>query len=116
MNGDAVMNFHAAQAATGEADSDSLIRCERALEAMLTNRGNPVRDVDRVLADNHRFVFGHCLRAALIVRTDDTGARSKLVASATAIEALCPDISEPAHRHAAAARAWLAGDQALAVE
>ena len=110
------MNFYAAQGATAESVSDSLTRCERALEAMLTNRGTPARDVDRLLTDDPRFVFGHCLRAAFIVRADDVAARSKLVASVNAIEALCPDVSDRVHRHAAAARAWLAGNQALAVE
>ena len=33
-----------------------------------------------------------------------------------AIEAACPDIDDPARRHAAAARAWLEGDPALALE
>ena len=110
------MNFHAAKSASAEIDSDSLMRCGRALEALLTNRGNPARDVDQVLADDPQFVFAHCLRAGLIVRTDDTAARSKLVASVTALEAICPDVGDPARRHAAAARAWLDGNQALAVE
>jgi tetratricopeptide (TPR) repeat protein len=61
-------------------------------------------------------VFGHCLRAALIVRADDAAARSTLAASVAAIEAACPDLNDPARRHAVAARAWLEGDPALAVE
>jgi tetratricopeptide (TPR) repeat protein len=69
-----------------------------------------------VLAHDPQFVFGHCLRAALIVLADDDAARLKLVASVTAIEAECPDLDDPARRHAFAARAWLDGDQALAVE
>ena len=43
-------------------------------------------------------------------------ARSKLIASVTAIEAECPDTDDPARRHAAAARAWLDGDETLAAE
>jgi tetratricopeptide (TPR) repeat protein len=105
-----------AEAASSETNTDSLIRCERALEALLTNRGDPSRGVDRVLADDPQFVFGHCLRAAIIVRADDVAARSKLVASVTTIEEICPDIDNPARRHASAARAWLDGNQALAVE
>src|SRR5262249_45324947 len=56
------------------------------------------------------------LRAAIIVRADDIAARSKLFASVTALETMCPDLDDPARRHAAAARAWLDGDEALAVE
>ena len=83
---------------------------------MLTNRGNPSVEIDQILADDPQFVFGHCLRAALIVRADDFTARSKVVASVTAIETICPDINHPARRHASAALAWLDGAQALAVE
>src|SRR5262249_30243462 len=96
--------------------SESLLRCDRALEDLLANRGTPARDVDQVLANDPQFILGHCLRAATIVRTDDIAARSKLVASVTMLEAMCPDAGDPASRHAAAARAWLDGDQALAGE
>lgn len=99
-----------------KADLDSLARCKRALELMLTNRGNPACEVERVLSKDPELVFGHCLRAALTVRADDFAARSKVVASVTAIEAICPDINHPARRHALAARAWLDGDQVLAAE
>jgi tetratricopeptide (TPR) repeat protein len=69
-----------------------------------------------VLADDPECVFGHCLRAALIVCADQAAARSSLAVSVAAIEAACPDADDRAHRHAAAARAWLDGDSALAVE
>jgi tetratricopeptide (TPR) repeat protein len=69
-----------------------------------------------VLADAPHSVFGHCLRAALVVCADADAARSTLAASVAAIEAACPDMDDPARRHAAAARAWLDGDPALAVE
>ena len=39
-----------------------------------------------------------------------------LAASVAIIEASCPDIDDPARQHAAAARAWLEGDPALALE
>ena len=57
--------------ATVEPNADLLARCEHALELLLTHRGNPSAEVDRVLADDPQCVFGHCLRAALIVLADD---------------------------------------------
>ena len=102
--------------ASGEADVDSRARCERAVELLLTHRGNPSIEVDQVLADNPQFVFGHCLRAALIVRADNEAARATLFASVTTIKAECADVEDPARRHASAARAWFDGNQALAVE
>jgi tetratricopeptide (TPR) repeat protein len=112
----AAARLDAAEPATAAADRDSLARCERALELLLTNRGNPAVEVERVLVDDPQCVFGHCLRAALIVRADDDSARSTLAASVAAIEAACPDKDDPARRHAAAAHAWLEGDPVLAVE
>src|SRR5262245_62820422 len=104
------------QTVSPTARTHSLLRRDRVLEDLLTNRGNPFHDVNLVLADDPQFILGHCLRAAIIVRADDIAARSKLVASVTALETMCQDVADPARRHAAAARAWLDGDEVLAVE
>src|SRR5215831_17435379 len=112
----AALKLRAAKAAIVEPHSDTLRRCDHALELLLTHRGNPSVEIERVLAEDPHSVFGHCLRAAVIVRADASVAQSKLGASVATIEALCPDIDHPARRHAAAARAWLEGDPALAVE
>jgi tetratricopeptide (TPR) repeat protein len=114
-HGVAVMKSCATDFAITETDRVLRERCELALEDALTNRGNPLRDVDRVLSEDSRFVFGHCLRAALIVRADDAASQSRLIASVTAIE-VCPDAGDLARRHASAAHAWLYGDPALAAE
>src|SRR5262245_52957965 len=107
---------HAAGSATGGPNTDSLPRCKHALELLLTHRGNPSAEVERVLTDDPQCMYGHCLRAALIVRADDDATRSLLAASVAAIETACPDVDDPARRHARAARAWLEGDPALAAE
>src|SRR5215510_2354307 len=82
--GDRLTSRYEPQAEYESGHTDSLLRCEHALEALLTNRGKPSCDVDRVLADDPQFILGHCLRAAIIVRADDIAARSKLFASVTA--------------------------------
>jgi tetratricopeptide (TPR) repeat protein len=110
------VRLNATEPASIEADTESSARCEHALELLLTHRGNPSAEVDQVLADDPQCLFGQCLRAPLIVCADATGARSALAASVAAIEAACPDMHDPARRHAAAAAAWLEGDPALAVE
>ena len=74
------------QAEQESGHTDSLIRCESALNDLLTNRGKPSRDLDHILADDPQFIIGHCLRAAIIVRADDIAARSKLLASVTALD------------------------------
>jgi tetratricopeptide (TPR) repeat protein len=99
-----------------QSNAGLLQRCEHALELLHTHRGNPSAEVEGVLADDPQCVFGHCLRAALIVLADDPAARSTLAASVTAIEAVSTGADERARRHAAAARAWLEGDAGLAAE
>jgi len=91
-------------------------RCDHALELLLTHRGNPAAEVDRILADDPRCIFGHCLRAALAVSGDSIGARAAVAASVAAIEEGCSDPNSSARRHAAGARAWLDGDPSLASE
>jgi len=91
-------------------------RFESALEQLLTHRGNPFAEIERLLADDPKSVFGHCLRAASIVSADAIAARPSLALSVAAIEAACPDTQDLAHRHAAAAQAWFEGDSALALE
>jgi tetratricopeptide (TPR) repeat protein len=110
------VRFNAARLASSEADTQSPPRWEDALELLLTHRGNPSAEVDRVLADDPQCVFAYCLKAAIIVCADAAASRFSLAASVAAIEAICPDLHDPARRHAAAARAWLEGDAILAVE
>ncbi len=93
----------------------SRLRCEHVLALMLTQRGDPAAELDRLLADDPGCLSGHCLRAALIVRADEAASRSALVASLAVIEASSMDGGDPARRHAAAARAWLDGDSGLAL-
>jgi tetratricopeptide (TPR) repeat protein len=95
---------------------DTRSACEHILELLLTHRDNPAVEVERLLADHPYSVFGHCLRTAIIVRSNDYTARSTLAESVAVIEAACPDTDAPTRRHAAAARAWLEGDLALAAE
>jgi len=91
-------------------------RCDRAVEQLLTSRGDPTAEVERILAEVPQSVAAHLLRAALIVRADDTGARDRLAASVDFIDSASSQPHEHASRHASAARAWLAGDPVLAVE
>lgn len=85
---------------------------QRALDMMLTQRGDAFVEVERVLAGQPGSVFGHCLRSALIVRSDNPARRSTLAASIAAIEAARPRVGGLALRHLVAARAWLNGDSA----
>ena len=93
-------------------EANNLQRRERALDMLLTQRGDAIAEVERLLTDDPESVFGHCLRAALIVRADSAASRSALAASIAAIEVACSDNDDPTRHHAVAARAWLDGDPA----
>jgi tetratricopeptide (TPR) repeat protein len=110
------MRAQLAKSSYVEKEAGSRRRYENALEALLTNRGDLSRDVDQLLADDPQYILGHCLRAGLIVRGDDAGARSKLMESVNVIEAARTASDDPARYHASAARAWFDGNQALALE
>jgi tetratricopeptide (TPR) repeat protein len=107
-------NTAASNAAQGTAGT--VQRCEHALELLHTHRGNASAEVDRVLADDPQNMFGHCLRAALIVLADDPAARPALAVSVTAMETANTGGDERMRRHTDAARAWLEGDVDLAAE
>jgi tetratricopeptide (TPR) repeat protein len=106
---------HVATPAIAVAQTGSFQRCERALDMLLTQRGDAFAEVERVLSDDPGCVFAHCLRAALIVRADTGAPRPLLAVNIAAIEAACPDTNDPARHHARAARAWLDGDSVHAV-
>jgi len=99
-----------------EREADSTPPLARALEMLYAHRGNPSGELARLLTDDPRNVSAHCLRAALIVQSDDVAARAIVAASVAAILALRPDEHDRANRHARAAHAWLAGDAVLALE
>jgi tetratricopeptide (TPR) repeat protein len=102
--------------ASSESDSNVARRYDCALEEMLSHRGNPAAEIDRILADHPRSVFAHCLRAALIVRNDDHAAKSSVAASIAAIAKARLSRDDPARRHAAAASSWLDGNPPLTLE
>jgi hypothetical protein len=98
------------------AANDPKAICQHALDLLVTHRGDPSREVERALAADPACVAAHGLRLALVVRADSDAGRKALAESLAAIETLRPDPRHPARRHAAAARAWLHGDSALALE
>ena len=93
---------------------DLQARRDQVLELLLTHRGDPLAEIDRVLVDDPHNVSGHCLRAAVTVHGDATAARPRLAASLAAIEVEGLDAGDLTRRHADAARAWLDGDPAAA--
>jgi tetratricopeptide (TPR) repeat protein len=88
----------------------SLAALERATTLAASYVLDPLATVEAALAEDPDFVMGHCLRAALAVMSSEKGAVPMLADSLAAIER-CRGSANPRElAHAAAARAWLAGD------
>ena len=108
------VRLNAAEPASTEADTGSLPRCEHALELLLTHRGNPSAEVDRVLADDPQCVFGSLsARRAHRVRRRRRRAIRHWPRAWPPSRRRARTCDDPARRHAAAARAWLEGDPPL---
>jgi tetratricopeptide (TPR) repeat protein len=94
---------------------DSLERYERAVGLTASYFVDPLAEINETLAAEPDFAAGHALRAALAVMSTEFGAMPMLRESVEAIAALRDRANDRERAHAAAARAWLSGDFALAV-
>jgi tetratricopeptide (TPR) repeat protein len=94
----------------------SLARYEDALTLFHGYFNDPLAAIDAALAEDPGFVMGHCLRAGMIAMATDKTLEPMLRQSVEAAEGLLRTANEREHGHVAAARAWLDGDWAPAVE
>jgi tetratricopeptide (TPR) repeat protein len=88
----------------------SLEKLEQATDLTASYFVDPLATINEAIETDPTFAAGHCLRAALAVMSTERGAMPMLEESVTAIESLGAKANERERRHAAAARAWLAGD------
>jgi tetratricopeptide (TPR) repeat protein len=88
----------------------SLEKLEQAMDLTASFFVDPLATINGALEADPTFAAGHCLRAALAVMSTERGAMPMLEESVTAIESLGAQANERERLHAAAARAWLAGD------
>lgn len=109
------MDESARSTAPAQSPADSRMRCERALSMLHTHRGNAQAEIDRILVDDPACVTAYCLRAVVLILGGAESSRTALAASALAIEA-DPTATDRERRHAAAARAYVDGGPAQALE
>jgi hypothetical protein len=100
----------------GESDPDAARRGTDALTHLLAYRGDPLADIDAIIADHPHSVFAHCLRLAVIVRDDNRGVQAAVAASIAVIMATGSGANDCARRHAVAASLWLTHESARALE
>jgi len=95
---------------------DSLDAFERAQSLFHGYYGDPVGVIDQALAEDPAFVMGHLLRAGMLITASDAYVEPMLRESVEAAERLYGIANDPERRHMAAARTWLDGDFALALQ
>jgi hypothetical protein len=86
---------------------------DRAGEALLGFRADPLAEIDAALAEQPDFAMGHAFRAGLMVMAAERPAAAEGLASVAAGEQL-RHATERERAHLAAARAWCEGELALA--
>ena len=94
----------------------ALERLETAADLFHGYFGDPIATIDKALSEDPDFVMGHCFRAGVLATCTDKALEPELRASVEAGEALWQRANERERGHLAAARAWLDGDLAAAVE
>src|ERR1700754_3474481 len=94
----------------------SLQHYERALDLSLGSFLYPLATIQGALDADPGFASGHCLRAGLMVMASDRSVLPLLAESIEAVEALGRGANDRERAHVAAARTWLEGDMAGAVQ
>lgn len=98
-----------------DSNSDALDGFERALAGFNSYFGNPLAEIDAVLAAHPDFAMAHCLRAGMLLTATEKGALPLALASVKAVESVWKRANDRERRHALAARAWIGGEVERAV-
>jgi hypothetical protein len=97
-------------------NSASLQRYEQALDLSASYFLDPLATIQSALDSDPGFAMGYCLRAGLMVMASDRTVLPLLTESIEAVEAQGGRAHDRERAHAAAARAWLQGDFAGAID
>jgi tetratricopeptide (TPR) repeat protein len=92
------------------ADPKLIETLDRIHEDSLAFAGDPVADIDDLLAEHPDFVLGHCFKAGLLTQSMEVRIYDDMVASVEAAEALAGAANDRERGHIAALRAWIEGD------
>lgn len=86
---------------------EALDRCH---ELSLTFAGDPLGEIDKLLAEHPDFVMGHCFKAGMLTQAMETRIYDEMVASIGAAEALADRANDREMGHMKALQAWVDGD------
>ena len=86
---------------------EALDRCH---EDSLAFCGDPIGELDALLAAHPDFIMGHCFKAGLLTQAMEVRVYDDMVRSLEAAEALADEANDRERGHIAALRAWIDGD------
>ncbi|HET7925708.1 MAG TPA: hypothetical protein VFL30_12465, partial [Rhodanobacteraceae bacterium] len=107
--------FDARGLAVTAADAEALARYEAAVASLVGQRADVAARTASALVHDPLLASAYCLRAAALVLTGTAAAHRPLAATLRVLDGLST-ANERERNHAAAARAWLEGDPALALQ
>src|SRR3954467_12393904 len=93
----------------------ALAHRERATELAASYLVDPLAEIEQALADDPDFVMGHCLKGSLLIMSTEQAALPALRDCLLALDRLGPRANDRERGHAAAMRAWCAGEFARAI-
>jgi tetratricopeptide (TPR) repeat protein len=102
--------------AVSTSDAEAVQHLDRATAELLRYSGNPIASADAALARDPGFPMAHAFKAAIAVLSTEAPLLGMLREAVEAGEASAGRGTERERAHLAAARAWLEGDFARAVE
>jgi hypothetical protein len=108
-------SFDARGLAVTAADAEALALYEAAVASLVGQRADVAARTAASLARDPLLASAYCLRAAALVLTGTAAAHRPLEATLRVLDGLST-VNERERSHAAAARAWLEGNPALALE
>ena len=108
--------FDARGLAVSAEDPPALLLYEAALHSLHGARGDAAARTAAALARDPNLVAAYCLRAAALVLAGSPTANAQLATTLQVLDDLAARANDRERRHASAARAWLDGDVALALE
>ncbi len=91
-------------------DAALIAKLDACHEASLAFTGDPVAEIDALLAEHPDFVMGHCFKAGMLTQSMETRIYGDMVASVHRAAALKDRANGRERGHIAALEAWIEGD------